>query len=153
MWHAHGAVIPTCSTPILRLHTIYGTTPPPVVDATPPHDDTGICPLRLLSKSANRTTRGHGPHKDGHVDSRRGEKACNFTYACGDGKTLPFCLKTGLKPSANSPELEGQRRLHSCLCHQPTHLVLFLVPTSISPSLQACAELRALSPLQESISP
>ena len=28
-------------------------------------------------------------------------------------------------------QLEGQRRLHSCLCHLPTPLVLFLVITSI----------------------
>ena len=40
--------------------------------------------------------------------------------------------------------LEGQRRQHSCLCHPPTHLVLFLVTASISPSLQAYAELHAL---------
>ena len=41
-------------------------------------------------------------------------------------------------------QLEGQRRLHSCLSHPPTRLVLFLVTTSILPSLQAYAELHAL---------
>ena len=66
-------------------------------------------------------------------------------------------LKTALNPLKNGPKpyrthqrtrellrLEGQRRLHSWLCHPPTHLVLFLVTTSISPSLQAYAELHAL---------
>ena len=40
----------------------------------------------------------------------------------------------------------GARRFceECCLCHPPTHLVLFLVTTSTSPSLQAYAELHAL---------
>ena len=40
----------------------------------------------------------------------------------------------------------------SCLCRLPTHLVIFLVTTSISLSLQAYMELHALSSLWESIS-
>ena len=83
------------------------------------------------------------------------EPSLNFSKAC------PNPLKNGPKPLAklySSPknsrvpiQLEGQRRPHSCLCHLPTHLVLFLVTTSIMPSLQAYAELHALSPLRGSI--
>ena len=110
----------------------------------------------------------------GLIDPRSGERACNSAYACRDGKVLvvtknrtppfskacPTPLKNGPKPLAklyNSPKnsraSSGQRRLHSCLCHPPTHLVLFLVTTSILPSLQAYVELHALSPLRGLISP
>ena len=104
----------------------------------------------------------------GLIDPQSGERACNSAYACRDGdvlvvtknRTLPFS-KACPNPLKNGPktyithqrtrellQLEGQRRLHSCLCHTPTHLVLFLVTTSILPSLQAYAELHALSPLR-----
>ena len=72
-------------------------------------------------------------------------------------KACPNPLKNGPKPLAklySSPKnSRGQRRLHSYLCHPPTRLVLFLAATSILPSLQAYAELHALSPLCRSISP
>ena len=105
----------------------------------------------------------------GLIDPRSGKRACNSAYACRAGevlvvtkyRTLPFSkvcpnplknwAKTGIyQKTREFLQLEGQRRLHSSLCHPPTRLVLFLVTTSI---LQAYAELHALSPLHGSISP
>ena len=84
----------------------------------------------------------------GLIDPQSGERACNSAYACRDSEvqvvtknrtTLSLKpsqnpLKMGQKPSYITHQrtreflqLEGQRRLHSCLYHLPTHLVLFIV--------------------------
>ena len=111
-------------------------------------------------------------YNQGLIDPRSGERACNYAYACRAGevlvvtknRTLPFSkacpnpLKNDLllfnithQRTREFLQLEGQCRLHSYLCHPPTHLVPFLVTTSILPSLQAYAELHALFPLRGSI--
>ena len=108
--------------------------------------------------------------RQGLIDPRSGERACNSAYACRDGKMLKMepnawagnCAVCVALQAVGALEFFGE--LYSLAKGFGPFLkgfgqalekgrVLFLVTTSTSPFLQAYAELHALSPLRGSISP
>ena len=108
-----------------------------------------------LSDPPPQAGRGHvTPHmpvaRDGEVLVITKNRTLPFSKACPNPPQKWAKTYITHQRTREFLQLEGQRRQHS---HPPTHLVLFLVTTSILSSLQAYAELHALSPVRRSISP